>query len=483
MVRRLGRPGRLGLFLIGLGAALPGWFTHQTLDILPQIRRAIEVYDSGQLLLAAGALVILNTVRAVPIYVGAFLTAEALRLGQEGKNGRWIGWLTPLLVIPGVYGLIQLVHGVRYDLGGPAVAGVLAAAGVHQMAEATHGRFMRAAILTVFLFGLQWLDVVPALTPYGFGHGDLSVEVKLAAAFLGAEDLLNLWGLVSFGVFTAVAVVMAKFMVDFHQHLEVLLARQAEEFHAARAEAQARAATARNRSLMEVQALVHDLKTPLTTVSGLVSLLGLAPQIASDRSLRSHIVQIEGAVATMNQMIAEIRSPRAARRVSGHQLLRYLRAQWSAVEGSGMEGQPVGEPTLFQVAPRLPWVRVNLLRLSRALLNVLANARRAAGSHGRVRVQVGGTSRELRIRVRDWGSGMEPAVAQRVFEPGFSLEGSSGLGLTFARQVVEGELGGRLTLTSVAGRGTLVVIRIPADGKEVQAGGGDDAAASPHGRR
>jgi len=78
---------------------------------------------------------------------------------------------------------------------------------------------------------------------------------------------------------------------------------------------------------------------------------------------------------------------------------------------------------------------------------------------------------------------MEPAVAQRVFEPGFSLEGSSGLGLTFARQVVEGELGGRLTLTSVAGRGTLVVIRIPADGKEVQAGGGDDAAASPHGRR
>src|SRR5690606_36789585 len=88
------------LFLIGLGAALPGWFTHETLDILPQIRRAIEVYDSGQLRLAAGALVILNTVRAVPIYVGAVLTAEALRLGQEGKNGRWIGWLTPLLVIP-----------------------------------------------------------------------------------------------------------------------------------------------------------------------------------------------------------------------------------------------------------------------------------------------------------------------------------------------------------------------------------------------
>lgn len=475
-------PWLAGPLLIGVGVALPGWLTHQTFAILPLVRRTIELQDSGWLLLAAGALVVLNTVRAVPIYVGAFLTAEACRAGGRGLGGRWVGWLTPLLVIPGAYVLIQVVHGVRYDFGGPAVAGVLAAAVVHHMAEATHGRFVRGAILTVFLLGLQWLDVVPALTAYGFGHGELSMEVKLVAAFLEAEGLVNLWGLVGFGTFTAIAIVMAKFMVDYQKHLELILARQAGELHAARAEARAREEAARNRSLMEVQALVHDLKTPLATVSGLVSLLELAPQIASDRTLRNHMVRIDRAVTTMTQMVAEIRSPQAARRVSGHELVRYLRAQWSAVETPALEGSPAGGPTIFQIAPNLPWIRVNLLRLTRALLNVLTNARRAAGPHGRVRVRVGSTPREVRIRVRDWGPGMSPRVAQRAFDAGYGLSGSSGMGLTFARQVVEGELGGRMTLTSLEGRGTLVVVRIPAE-KEVEVDAGNDGAAPFDGRR
>lgn len=481
-MRRFGARWLAGPLLIGLGVALPGWLTHQTLGILPLVRQAIQLQDSGRLLLAAGALVVLNTVRAVPIYVGAFLTSEAFRRDGRGRGWHGASWLAPLVVIPGAYLLIQAIHGVRYDFGGPAVAGVLAAAGVHHMAEATHGRFMRGAILTVFLLGLQWLDLVPALTSYGFGHGELSMEVKMVAGFLEAEDLVNLWGLIGFGTFTAIAIVMAKFMVDYQKHLELVLARQADELHAARAEARAREEAARNRSLMEVQALVHDLKTPLATVAGLVSLLELAPPIASNRPLRNHLARIEGAVATMTQMIAEIRSPQAARRVSGHQLVRYLQAQWSAVETPALGESPTVSPVVFQIAPRLPWVRVNLLRLSRALINVLTNARRAAGPHGRVRVRVGGTSRELRIRVRDWGPGMDPGVAMRAFDAGFGLSGSSGLGLTFARQVVEAELGGCMTLASRPGRGTLVVVRLPA-AKEAGARGGQARAAPSDGRR
>lgn len=475
------RRGRelIGPALIALGVAFPALLPHQVFGILPLVREAIALEDSGRLILAAGALVVLNTLRALPIYVGGFLTAQAVRSSAHGQARWWLSWLTPLAVIPSAYVLIQWIHGVRYDFGGPAVAGVLAAAVVHHMAEETHGRFMQAAILAVFLLGLQWLDVVPALTPHGFGNGELSMEIKVVADFLESEHLLNLWGLAGFGIFTAIAVLMAKFMVDYRKHLALVLARQAEELQAARAEARAREEAERNRSLVEMQALVHDLKTPLSTVSGLVSLLGLAPAVASDRRLASHVNRVDRAVATMTQMIAEILSPQSARWVEGEELIRYLRAQLSAVDAPGAE-------VLFQVAGRLPRVRLNLLRVSRALLNLLTNALRAAGPRGRVRVRVAGTSRELRIRVRDWGAGMDEASARRAFDAGFGLSGSSGMGLTFARRVVEGELGGRMTLKSLMGRGTLVVVRIPAappgeeDGAHVATG---QAAAPGRGGR
>ncbi|BAS26300.1 sensor histidine kinase [Limnochorda pilosa] len=468
------RRGLAGPALLAAGVALPALLPHQAFGILPLVREAIELLDSGRLLLAAGALVVLNTVRAVPIYLGAFLTAEAVKTSAHGQARRWLSWLAPLAVIPTAYVLVQWIHGVHYDFGGPAIAGVLAAALVHHMAEATHGRFMRGAILTVFLLGLQWLDVVPALTRHGFGNGELSIEIKLAAGFLQSERLFNLWGLAGFDVFTAIAVLMAKFMVDYRKHLAVIVARQQEELQVARAEARAREEAERNRALVEVQALVHDLKTPLATVSGLASLLGLSLPVASDRRLRAHVSRVERAVATMSQMIAEILSPQAARRVDGHELIRYLRAQLSAVDNPAVGATPSTRqprPTVFLVTDRLPAVRVNLLRASRALLNVLTNARRAAGPEGRVRVQVAGTSRELRIRVRDWGPGMDAETARRAFEAGFGRSGSSGMGLTFARQVVEGELGGRMTLRSLEGRGTLVVVRFPAC-REGEADGG-----------
>src|SRR5690606_1342834 len=59
------RRGRelIGPALIALGVAFPALLPHQVFGILPLVREAIALEDSGRLILAAGALVVLNTLR------------------------------------------------------------------------------------------------------------------------------------------------------------------------------------------------------------------------------------------------------------------------------------------------------------------------------------------------------------------------------------------------------------------------------------
>ncbi len=83
-------------------------------------------------------------------------------------------------------------------------------------------------------------------------------------------------------------------------------------------------------------------------------------------------------------------------------------------------------------------------RLTQALRNLLANARRAAGPQGLVELCLEETRGELRFHVRDDGPGLPDGLGERIFEPFVSGSGSSGLGLSVSRQIAERH-GGRLT--------------------------------------
>jgi len=106
-------------------------------------------------------------------------------------------------------------------------------------------------------------------------------------------------------------------------------------------------------------------------------------------------------------------------------------------------------------------LRVDAGLFSRALLNVLENAKKHACGVREVRVVATGDS--MRFEVVDDGPGFSKQAMEQMFEP-FAVTGNSqglGLGLSLVKRIAEVH-GGTVSVASEAGCGATVVLEIPA---------------------
>jgi len=106
-------------------------------------------------------------------------------------------------------------------------------------------------------------------------------------------------------------------------------------------------------------------------------------------------------------------------------------------------------------------VRGDRLLLSRALHNLLLNAIEASPAGAEVDLESGRANGEAWVEVRDRGTGLDPAVAARVFEPYVSNKNrGSGLGLSLVRDVAA-QHRGRVTLENRPGGGAVAHFALP----------------------
>jgi CheY-like chemotaxis protein len=110
-------------------------------------------------------------------------------------------------------------------------------------------------------------------------------------------------------------------------------------------------------------------------------------------------------------------------------------------------------------------------QIGQVLHNVLLNARQSMPMGGIVEVTAANVIRQdtggshaqyVSITIRDYGTGIPADVLPRIFDPYFTTKPhSTGLGLTSAYSIVR-KHGGRISVHSEPGHGTLVTIDLPA---------------------
>jgi len=140
-----------------------------------------------------------------------------------------------------------------------------------------------------------------------------------------------------------------------------------------------------------------------------------------------------------------------------------------------------------ELDPELPEVLADPDRIRQLLHNLLKNAREACiegNADIRIRTSVvRHSAREfVELSVSDTGTGIDPALLERVFEPYVSSKSKgTGLGLAIVKKIVE-EQGGIVRAENLSPRGARLTIRLPALGTAVPASNPTtDPSASPVG--
>jgi signal transduction histidine kinase len=113
----------------------------------------------------------------------------------------------------------------------------------------------------------------------------------------------------------------------------------------------------------------------------------------------------------------------------------------------------------------LPMIEIDPDRLAQVLGNLLSNAIKYTPAGGAVSFEAGLDNGDVRLRVSDTGTGIEPEEQGRIFEPFYRSQSDRfpeglGLGLAIAQDLIEAH-GGRLEVESQPGQGSQFTAWLP----------------------
>jgi signal transduction histidine kinase len=217
--------------------------------------------------------------------------------------------------------------------------------------------------------------------------------------------------------------------------------------------------------------LSHELRTPLHVVRGCSELIALRTRATRDPTTLEYCGRIEKAVEHLLGVTNEILD---YAKYEARELELHIAAVDAAAEVQDAARLLEPDATRAEVelrcvvAPGLPLLQADPVRLREILLNLLANAVKFTPQGGCVTIEAASAADgHLMIRVQDTGIGIAANDLPRVLQPfgqvrtpdGGRARGT-GLGLPLAKGLVELH-GGRFAITSTPGVGTTVTLLLP----------------------
>jgi signal transduction histidine kinase len=307
---------------------------------------------------------------------------------------------------------------------------------------------LRLAMLATALATAPAVLVIQA----ALGQGVDAVTIAVGAALLGGLVLLRLASVI-----------------------EALQALRVTE-QAARAEAETaqRLLTEQNERLREadrlkdefVALISHDLRTPLTSITGYVE-LALEEDLPDDARGFLHVVarNSERLLRLVNDLLF------VARLQAGDMMLEQEELDLAEIVRDGVKAiEPratAKEITLTSSVAAVPPVRADRGRFLQVLDNLVSNAVKFTPDGGEVHVSLDERDGTVRLEVSDSGMGISAADQRRLFERFFRADNAvaqqvpgTGLGLYICRAIAEAH-DGTISVRSELGSGSTFRLELP----------------------
>jgi len=234
---------------------------------------------------------------------------------------------------------------------------------------------------------------------------------------------------------------------------------------------------AQNKELQEANAaksrflstVSHELKTPLTIVSGFIDLLAAdAEQFTKEQAESLNIMRKNSTRLGLliNDVLDISRMDAGKLRIEPttflvNELISELEKSFEPIL------EPKSQNLLLATSKEEIWIEADRNRIAQLITNLISNAHKYSGENCQIRLSVAVENNNLSVVVEDDGIGISSEDQKQLFTAFFRAEnrkareaGGTGLGLVIARSIAELH-GGDLWLNSIENQGTTVAFKIP----------------------
>jgi signal transduction histidine kinase len=219
-----------------------------------------------------------------------------------------------------------------------------------------------------------------------------------------------------------------------------------------------------------ISLMSHELRTPLTSINGFAELLTNDDTVPPQA--REFVSIIANESQRMSRMINTFLSVTQLQRSDKQEVLKIPLRLDEVVRETIASLQPVAKKKrirlIEQAAHRIPPVAADKSLITLAVKNLVHNAIKYSPERTTVTVSTALEAETVRVCVEDRGYGIPAEARERVWDKFYRVvregqekdEESTGLGLSFVREVVE-QHGGHVTLDSTEGRGSKFSFTLP----------------------
>ena len=212
-------------------------------------------------------------------------------------------------------------------------------------------------------------------------------------------------------------------------------------------------------------AIAHEIRNPLTSIAGSVSMLSGAEEMSEEHRQLLDIVTRES--QRLNGIISDFLAYSRVKQYHFERadLVRLLEDTLTLVQHR-MTAESTGIAIERRFNVPHAWTLADGDKIKQVFWNFCENSVRAMRGGGKLTVAIEVSGEDWQVSFGDTGTGMTPQQTEKIFEPFQSgFEGGTGLGLAIVYQIVQAHEG-KVWARSKQGQGTTFVLRLRQFGAE-----------------